>query len=54
MILTYADGRVIAKPQRSDYETLLEYIEAVHAYNSEVTLVANRAFNDAFRKAIKR
>jgi hypothetical protein len=58
MILTDAKGRPIPKPEREDFSAGLPgdlaFLDARHAWRDEVALVANGAFDDAFRAALRR
>lgn len=53
MILTDEQGRPIDRPMREDYPTLIEYALAFYAYKDRVASIANEAFADQFRKAMK-
>lgn len=53
-IITDARGRPIDKPVRSDFASDVEFIRAFHAWRDKVTATANAAFDDAFRKAMRR
>jgi hypothetical protein len=48
-ILTDKKGVPFKKPQRVDFETDLDFIRAVHAFNDRVTNEANCRFAEAFR-----
>lgn len=52
-ILTYADGRPIPRPEPEDYDSSLAYLRAVHAYRDEVARVANSAFDERLRRALR-
>ena len=56
-IYTRGDGTPIEKPEPpgedADIESKIAWIRAFHAYNDEIADVANRAFADGFRKALK-
>ena len=56
MILTDAKGRPVPKPEPpaedAGVEETIAYIRAVHAYNDRVSDIANRAFAEAFSKAV--
>lgn len=52
VILTDGEGRPLERPRREDFEDVVEYIRAVHAFNDRVTHVANQAFTEGFRKAM--
>jgi hypothetical protein len=52
VILTDENGVPIDRPCRADFASDLEFIRAFHAYRDRVASVANRAFDDAFRKAL--
>lgn len=56
-ILTRGDGTPYVRPERSDYpegtEGARTYLRAFHAYKDEIADDANRAFDAAFRKALR-
>lgn len=57
-IYTYADGTPIEGnpgpvPQDADIETKIAWMRARSAFRDKVTDVANRAFDQEFRKALK-
>jgi hypothetical protein len=41
------------RPKRIDYGSDVAVVEAVHEYNRRFAETANRAFDDAFRKALR-
>ena len=53
MILTDGRGHPIARPQREDYTSLVEYARALYQFNDQVSRVAIDAFADACRKAMR-
>jgi hypothetical protein len=53
LIITDGNGRPFPKPDPADFATVTEFVRAIHAYNDRVTQAANRAFEDAFAKALK-
>lgn len=53
MILTDEQGREIDRPQREDYPTDVAFIRAMHEWRDTVTAVANRAFDQAWAKAVR-
>lgn len=54
VIITDARGRPIDKPVRADFASDVEFIRAFHAWRDKITKSANEAFDDAFRKAMRR
>lgn len=53
MILTDANGRPFDKPDQNDYESHKDYLQALWSYKDQVADCANRAFDRAFRSAMK-
>lgn len=57
-IYTDESGRPIprpeAPPEGAGIEDRIAFIDALHAYHNKVTDIANRAFDEAFRKALRR
>lgn len=54
VILTRADGTPFERPQREDFDDVVEYVRAVNAFWDEVTDSANKAFDKAFQKAVRK
>lgn len=54
MIYTDDNGRPINKPDRADYVTDCDYVEAFYAWKRKRESLSWTAFDDAFRAAMKR
>ncbi len=52
-ILTDGQGRPFDPPAREDFEDVVDYIRARHTYNDRVRACGNKAFDEAFRKAMR-
>lgn len=53
IILTDANGRPIARPQREEFNSDIEYLRAFNAWKDKIAGVANRAFSEKFIKVIR-
>lgn len=53
-ILTDDRGRPFVKPDPADYANAVDFMRAYHAYRDAVSDAANRAFDEGFRKAMRR
>jgi hypothetical protein len=54
VITTDDKGRPFDKPARADFRDDVSFVRAFHAYKDAVTRCANAAFDDAFRKEMRR
>jgi hypothetical protein len=54
VILTDANGRPIPKPSRADFKTDLEFFQAFYNWKDTITGIANKAFDETFRKAMRK
>lgn len=52
-ILTDEAGRPIPRPRREDFVSLADFIRADHEFNMRVADIANRAFDDQFRRSLR-
>lgn len=52
-ILTDERGVPIPRPERDDFESEADYLRAHHEFRTKVANVANAAFDDQFRRALK-
>lgn len=53
VIFTDERGNGIPRPSREDYASLADYFRAMDEFATRVTDVANRAFDDQFRKSLR-
>ncbi len=53
-IYTDAKGRPIPRPERADYPDAMDYWRAVWAWKDRIAALSHAAFDDAFRKALRR
>lgn len=53
-ILTDDRGRPVERPERKDFASDIDFIDAFHAYKNKIAQIANAAFDDSFRKSLKR
>lgn len=49
-----ADGSVMWRPKRADFDDVVEFLKADHAWQMKVGSLAAKAFDDQFRKALRR
>jgi hypothetical protein len=47
-------GQIIPKPHREDFASFAVYLAAAHEYDNKIVSIANRAFDEQFRKSIRR
>lgn len=54
-IYTDDDGKPISvEPCPNDYDNPIDYMHALHAHRDAIASAASAAFDDAFRKAVRR
>ena len=54
MIYVRSNGTPYVKPVPEDYPDAASYMRAFHTYRDEITEDANRAFDAAFRTALRK
>ena len=54
MIHTDDSGRPFERPVRRDFPNDVSFVRAFHAYQDAIRKCANDAFDDEFRKAVRR
>jgi hypothetical protein len=47
-------GQIIPKPHREDFSSFVAYLAAAHTYDNTIYNIANRAFDNQFRKSMRR
>lgn len=52
-IFTDANGRPIPRPEREEFTSVVEFLRAVHEYNETIRSQASKAFDEAFRNAMR-
>lgn len=53
-ILVDDEGRELRRPRIEEFSSVAEYVRAFHAWKDDVAKTANRAFDEAFAREMKR